>query len=304
MDNMSKERTIHHRMNTEGEDKMKKRLIQVEHLSKKFKDQLALKDVSFKVHEGEIFGFLGPSGSGKTTTIKILTGQLSQTSGTASVLGNPVEQIDESIYEQVGIVTDNSGVYERLTVYNNLTIFAKLLKVEKKRIDILLQEVGLFEHKNKIAKNLSKGMKQRLILARAILHQPKVLFLDEPTNGLDPVTTEAIHTLLMELKQNGTAIFLTTHNMDEATKLCDNVALLNDGLIVENDSPKALTLKYNRDRQYQILLKDKKEIIIPHTTDSIEQINHWLINDELLTIHSCEPNLEKVFLEVTGRELI
>jgi len=304
MGNMSKEHTIHHRLNSEGEDKMKKRLIQVEHLSKKFKDQLALKDVSFKVHEGEIFGFLGPSGSGKTTTIKILTGQLSQTSGTASVLGNPVEQIDESIYEQVGIVTDNSGVYERLTVYNNLSIFAKLLKVKKKRIDILLQDVGLFEHKNKIANNLSKGMKQRLILARAILHQPKVLFLDEPTSGLDPVTTEAIHTLLIELKQSGTAIFLTTHNMEEATKLCDNVALLNDGLIVENDSPKALTLKYNQDRQYQILLKDKKEIIIPHTTDSIEQINHWLINDELLTIHSCEPNLEKVFLEVTGRELI
>lgn len=283
---------------------MKKKLIEVNHLSKRFKDQLALKDISFKVHEGEIFGFLGPSGSGKTTTIKILTGQLSQSSGTASVLGKPVEQINESIYEQVGIVTDNSGVYERLTVYNNLTIFAKLLKVEKKRIDILLQQVGLFQHRNKTANNLSKGMKQRLIIARAILHQPKVLFLDEPTSGLDPVTTEAIHTLLIQLKKNGTAIFLTTHNMDEATKLCDNIALLNDGIIVENDSPKALTLKYNREKQYKILLKSQDEITIPHTTDSIEQIHHWLTNDDLLTIHSSEPNLEKVFLEVTGRTLI
>ncbi|MCP3033059.1 ABC transporter ATP-binding protein [Halobacillus sp. A1] len=283
---------------------MGKKLIQVEHVSKKFKDESALKDISFSVHEGEIFGFLGPSGSGKTTTIKILTGQLAQTSGQAFVLGKPVEQIDESIYEQLGIVTDNSGLYEKLTVYHNLSIFAKLLHVEKERIDNLLEKVGLFEHKNKKAGNLSKGMKQRLILSRAILHQPKVLFLDEPTSGLDPVTSEAIHSLLEELKEMGTAIFLTTHNMEEAAKLCDHVALLNDGLIVEHDTPKALTLKYNQDKRYQILLKNEKELLLPHTTESIEQINDWLRNDELMTIHSCEPNLEKVFLEVTGRELI
>lgn len=283
---------------------MKKKLIQVEYLSKKFKDQIALKDVNFTVHEGEIFGFLGPSGSGKTTTIKILTGQLAQTSGMASVIGNPVEQIDESIYEQLGIVTDNSGVYERLTVYNNLTVFAKLLKVEKKRVDFLLDKVGLMEHKNKPANNLSKGMKQRLILARAMLHQPKVLFLDEPTSGLDPVTAEYIHSLLMELREDGTAIFLTTHNMDEATKLCDNVALLNDGLIMENDSPKALTLKYNQNKRYRILLRNEKKITLPHTDEAVDKISHWFSNDEILTIHSCGPSLETVFLEVTGRELV
>ncbi|MDG5473172.1 ABC transporter ATP-binding protein [Jeotgalibacillus sp. ET6] len=283
---------------------MGKRVIQVERLSKKFKDQVALKEISFSVHEGEIFGFLGPSGSGKTTTIKILTGQLAQSSGHAFVLDQAVEQINESIYEQIGIVTDNSGLYDRLTVYHNLTAFARLSNVETSRIEVLLKRVGLFEHRNKIAKNLSKGMKQRLILSRAMLHQPKVLFLDEPTSGLDPVTMEAIHALLVELKENGTAIFLTTHNMEEATKLCDRVALLNDGLIVEHDSPKALTLKYNQDKRYRILLKNEKEVLLPHTYDSIQKINEWLTADELLTIHSCEPNLEKVFLEVTGRELI
>ncbi|WP_147803312.1 ABC transporter ATP-binding protein [Alkalicoccus halolimnae] len=283
---------------------MAKKLIQVEKLSKKFKDEEALKDISFSVHEGEIFGFLGPSGSGKTTTIKILTGQLAPTSGKAFILGIPVEEIEESIYEQLGIVTDNSGLYERLSVYNNLTVFAKLLNVDKKRIDFLLKKVGLFGDKNKPAQNLSRGMKQRLILTRAMLHQPKILFLDEPTSGLDPVTTESIHALLTELKDSGTAIFLTTHNMDEAAKLCDNVALLNEGLIVEHDSPKALTLKYNQDKQYQILLRNQKEHLLPHTADSFAKINHWLANDELMTIHSCEPNLEKVFLEVTGRELV
>ncbi|PPA69816.1 ABC transporter ATP-binding protein [Jeotgalibacillus proteolyticus] len=282
----------------------KRKVINVEHLSKKFHKETALKDLNFSVHEGEIIGFLGPSGSGKTTTIKILTGQLPQTSGKASVLGKPTEQIDEEIYEQVGIVTDNSGLYERLTVYRNLTVFAKLLDVEKQRVDFLLKKVGLYEDKDKLASKLSKGMKQRLILARAMLHEPKVLFLDEPTSGLDPVNSEAIHDLLLELKKIGTAIFLTTHNMEEAAKLCDRVALLNDGLIVENDSPKALTLKFNKNKQYQVLLKNEIEHTLPHTKETIEKISKWMASDELLTIHSCEPTLEKVFLEVTGRELV
>ncbi|MFB5661962.1 ABC transporter ATP-binding protein [Alteribacillus sp. HJP-4] len=282
----------------------KRKTIYVEHLSKKFQKETALKDLNFSVHEGEIIGFLGPSGSGKTTTIKILTGQLPQTSGKAVVLGKPVEQIDEEIYEQVGIVTDNSGLYERMTVYSNLTVFAKLLSVEKNRVDVLLKKVGLYDHKHKTANKLSKGMKQRLILARAMLHEPKVLFLDEPTSGLDPVTSESIHTLLIELKENGTAIFLTTHNMEEAAKLCDRVALLNDGVIVENDSPKALTLKFNQNKRYRILLKEEIEHVLPHTKEAIEKINNWMANDELFTIHSCEPTLEKVFLEVTGRELV
>lgn len=279
-------------------------VINVEHLSKTFKSETALKDLSFSVHSGEIFGFLGPSGSGKTTTIKILTGQLTQTSGEAKVLGQPIELIDERIYEQVGIVTDNSGLYEKMTVYNNLKYFAKILQVEKERIDELLERVGLSDHKNKLANQLSKGMTQRLVLARALLHQPKVLFLDEPTSGLDPSTAEAVHTLLNDLKMSGTAIFLTTHNMNEATKLCDHVALLNDGLIVEHGVPKEVCLKYNHNKRYQIQLTNERSFNLAHSDETTEKINRWMANDELVTIHSCEPTLEKVFLEVTGRELL
>ncbi|MCM3784537.1 ABC transporter G family ATP-binding protein/permease [Neobacillus mesonae] len=278
----------------------KQLVIQVEHLSKTFKTETALKDLSFSVHSGEIFGFLGPSGSGKTTTIKILTGQLTQTSGQAKVLGIPVEQINERIYEQVGIVTDNSGLYEKMTVYNNMKLFAKILNVEKDRIDLLLKRIGLSDHKHKMANQLSKGMTQRLVLARALLHQPKVLFLDEPTSGLDPSTAEAVHDLLFELKENGTAIFLTTHNMDEATKLCDHVALLNDGLIVEHGVPKDVCLRYNRNKRYQIQLTDESEFILPHSDETREKINQWMANDELVTIHSCEPTLEKVLLRSYG----
>ncbi|WP_078378695.1 ABC transporter ATP-binding protein [Sutcliffiella halmapala] len=279
-------------------------VIRVEHLSKKFKKESALKDLNFSVRSGEIFGFLGPSGSGKTTTIKILTGQLAQTSGRAMVLGKPVEQINESIYEQVGIVTDNSGIYERLTVYSNMKFFANILDIGKERIDFLLTRVGLFEHKDKIASKLSKGMTQRLVLARALLHQPKVLFLDEPTSGLDPSTAVAVHELLTELKESGTAIFLTTHNMDEATKLCDHVALLNDGIIVEHGTPKALSLKYNQNKSYQILLKNEKEFTLPHSDETGKKIKQWMASGELVTIHSNEPTLEKVFIELTGRELL
>ncbi|KHF38026.1 ABC transporter ATP-binding protein [Halalkalibacter okhensis] len=279
-------------------------VINVEHLSKAFKNETALKDLNFSVRSGEIFGFLGPSGSGKTTTIKILTGQLTQTSGKAIVLGKPVEQINESIYEQVGIVTDNSGLYERMTVYSNMKFFANILGVGKERIDFLLKRVGLLEHKDKIANKLSKGMAQRLVLARALLHQPKVLFLDEPTSGLDPSTAVAVLELLTELKESGTAIFLTTHNMDEATKLCDHVALLNDGIIVDHGAPKALCLKYNKNKSYKILLKDESEITLPHSEETGKKISQWIANNEMMTIHSNEPTLEKVFIELTGRELL
>ncbi|KYG29612.1 ABC transporter ATP-binding protein [Alkalihalobacillus trypoxylicola] len=282
----------------------KQKVIAVEHLSKKFKEATALKDLSFSVQAGEIFGFLGPSGSGKTTTIKILTGQLAQSSGKANVLGKPVEQINENIYEQVGIVTDNSGLYEKMTVYSNLKVFAKILNVKKERITELLERVGLEEHKHKLANQLSKGMGQRLVLARALLHQPKVLFLDEPTSGLDPSTALAVHELLFELRKNGTAIFLTTHNMDEATKLCDRVALLNEGLIVEHGPPKEVCLKYHSEKKYKIQLTDGQAFVLPHSNETTERIRVWMAKDELMTIHSCEPTLEKVFLEVTGRELL
>ena len=282
---------------------MKKECISLQHISKEFNGNLVLKDVNAVLHQGEILGFLGPSGAGKTTTIKILTGQLKPTDGQAYVLGINCHDIDETIYEQIGIVTDVSGVYERMSVYDNLKYFAKILNVPLDNIDILLKRVGLYEHKKKLASQLSKGQIQRLILIRAILHTPKVLFLDEPTSGLDPTTALEIHKLLKELKTEGMAIFLTTHNMEEATKLCDHVALLNEGVIVEYGTPQDICLRYNKEKKYKILKNDKKEVLLIHTEENIKVLNQWLMDDEIISIHSCEPTLESVFLEVTGREL-
>lgn len=282
---------------------MKNEYIRIQHISKEFHSTVVLKDLNAVLHKGEILGFLGPSGAGKTTTIKILTGQLKLTKGDAYVLDIHCDNIDETIYEQIGIVTDNSGIYERMSVYDNLKYFSKILNVSKERIDVLLKRVGLFEHKMKLASQLSKGQKQRLILARAILHTPKILFLDEPTSGLDPSTALTIHNLLLELKHEGMAIFLTTHNMEEATKLCDHVALLNEGVIVEYGSPKELCIKHNQEKKYKVILNDDSEHILSNKANNIEKMRQWLLEDKVEALHSCEPTLEDVFIHVTGRGL-
>ena len=279
-------------------------VIEVGDLVKQFKNQTALNHLDFSVESGEIFGFLGPSGAGKTTTIKILTGQLLASSGETKLLGIATDALTQDIYQEVGIVTDNSGLYENVSVYRNMKFFADLLKVDKKRIDFLLERVGLAQDKKKLARRLSKGMRQRLVLARALLHSPKVLFLDEPTSGLDPATAQAIHKLLKEVQAEGTTIFLTTHNMEEATKLCDRVALLNDGKIVSLDTPRNTCLNFKRERKLEVGLKDKSQVVINQDPAGIAQLNEWLSQDLVETIHSNEPTLEEVFIAKTGRELL
>lgn len=279
-------------------------VIEVRDLVKQFKNQTALNHLDFSVESGEIFGFLGPSGAGKTTTIKILTGQLLASSGETKLLGIATDALTQDIYQEVGIVTDNSGLYENVSVYRNMKFFADLLKVDKKRIDFLLERVGLAQDKKKLARRLSKGMRQRLVLARALLHSPKVLFLDEPTSGLDPATAQAIHKLLKEVQAEGTTIFLTTHNMEEATKLCDRVALLNDGKIVSLDTPRNTCLNFKRERKLEVGLKDKSQVVINQDSAGIAQLNEWLSQDLVETIHSNEPTLEEVFIAKTGRELL
>ncbi|MDR1795118.1 MAG: ABC transporter ATP-binding protein [Erysipelotrichaceae bacterium] len=278
-------------------------LITLHNIRKEFGEKVALAELSINLHEGEILGFLGPSGAGKTTTIKIITGQLHQTSGEAEVLGKDSRKIDESIYRQIGIVTDNSGVYDEFSVYDNLALFASILQVDKSTIDGLLARVGLSAEKKQAAGKLSKGQKQRLVLVRAILHNPRILFLDEPTSGLDPSTAKDIHDLLLELKSEGTSIFLTTHNMEEATRLCDRVALLNEGRVVEEGAPLDICLRYNTEKKYELLLSDKSTLVLSHNKHDLQALSDLLNSDQVETLHSLEPSLESVFLKVTGRGL-
>lgn len=278
-------------------------IISAKNISKTFDEHTVLCDVSFEVHSGGIFGLLGPSGAGKTTLIKILSGQLAATSGQAVLLGKKSEQITMSDRKSIGIMMDEFGLYERLSCYDNLKIFADLHDIKRESIRNTLREVGLAECERMTAEKLSKGMKSRLRLARAFLINPTVLFLDEPTSGLDPATMESIHSMILEKKHHGCTIFLTTHNMTEAEHLCDRIALLNDGRIIESGSPQDVCRRYDHLKQINIHLKNGQDISLPVTPESAQEISSMIIDGHLLTIHSSEPSLEDVFMELTGNKL-
>lgn len=277
-------------------------IISVRNVSKNFKENVAIKNLTFNVKEGEIFGFLGPSGAGKTTTIKLLTSQLIPSGGDAMVFGKHAYLQKKEVFKQIGVLTDNSGIYERLSVKDNLSLFAEINGVPKENIAHVLDKVGLLPYQNKEAKKLSRGMKQRLMLARAVLHKPKLLFLDEPTSALDPGTTLEIHRLLRQLNEEGTTIFLTTHNMEEADKLCHRVAFLNEGEIVEMGQPQKLKLKYTNNN-IKVILKDDNHVLIKNDQEGAAKISDWMARGDLAAVHSMEPNLEEIFLRLTGREL-
>ena len=277
---------------------MKKMIIEVQGLKKKFKEQEALAGIDFSIQEGEIFGFLGPSGSGKTTTINILTGQLEADAGTASILASSVDNLTAEVLEQIGIVSDTSGFYEKMSLYNNLKAYAMIFGVDMKKVDELLQKVGIYDSRNKVAEKLSTGMKQRMLLVRALINKPKLLFLDEPTSGLDPSTSRTIHDLLLELKAQGTTIFLTTHDMQEATLLCDRLALLHKGKLVEVGSPHEIIQKYNIDKKVRLEYVD-----LTTKTVAFEELQGGVDLSNVISIHSCEPTLEDVFITLTGGTL-
>lgn len=279
-------------------------ILSMKNIKKCFKNKIVLNGLTFDVRKNEIFGLLGPSGAGKTTTIKILTSQILPTSGDSEVLDTNVYSFNRNILNRVGILTDNSGVYERLTVWDNLKLFTDIAGTDKTNIDIMLKRVGLLDNKKTVVKKLSKGMKQRLILSRALINDPELLFLDEPTSSLDPALSAEIHKLLKELNIQGTTIFLTTHDMVEADKLCDRIGFLNEGKIVELDTPENLKLKYAK-RVITVKLKGRSEkISVGINAESAEKIRSWIATEALESIHSYEPTIEEIFLKVTGRDLI
>ena len=272
-------------------------MIKVERVTKSFGDKVALNNISFVVNEGEIFGFLGPSGSGKTTMINILTGQLRANSGKTELLGKDSQKLLPSDFEELGLVGDTSGYYEKLSLYKNLLFFAKLYDTSTNRIEEILKQVDLYDSKDTPAEKLSTGMRQRMLLARALINYPKVLFLDEPTSGLDLTTSKKIHKLLQELKEKGTTIFLTTHDMNEATLLCDDLALLNKGHLVEQGSPKNIIQKYNTEKKVELTYSDTSREII--NFEALKEENY----QNIMMIHSCEPTLEDIFIKLTGEKL-
>ncbi len=278
-----------------------KSLIELQELCLKLGADFQIQNLSFQVMEGEIFGFLGPSGAGKTTTIKLLTKQLKKDSGSIWLMGEPIEKTQRSRYDEIGILSDTSNLYDRMSIEENLKFFAALRNVPADRVKDILHKVELYDERKRPFKKCSKGMKQRAILASAVLHGPRLLFLDEPTSGLDPATSQEIHKLLIELNQQGTTIFLTTHNMEEADKLCGRVGILNQGKLMACGKPQDLKLQFARD-EVEIMTDDRKLLRVKKDKEGAKQIFDLIEQGKCLTIHSREPNLEEIFLQLTGRE--
>ncbi|HCN74540.1 ABC transporter ATP-binding protein [Pseudolactococcus plantarum] len=269
-------------------------MMRFKNVTKSFSGRIAIHHISFAIPKGQIFGFLGPSGSGKTTTINILTGQLAQDSGEATILGKDTRELTADDLLNIGIMSDTIGVYERLSIYQNLLFFAKFHGISTDYLDHLLKALDLFDDKDKKALDLSTGMKQRLLLIQAVLHTPKLLFLDEPTSGMDPTLSQEVHRLLVSLKEKGVTIFLTTHDMQEATELCDEIALLYKGKIIEQGAPQDVIDKYSDKDKVVIRFQNGKSITVPKE----ETVNY--LEQHILSIHTMEASLFSIFISLTG----
>ena len=275
-------------------------IVSVENLVRHYGSVQAVDGISFDVDEGEIFGLLGHNGAGKTTTIRMLTGRTKPTSGTASIAGFDIVTEHARIKPLINLVFEDANVYERLTGWDNLATFARLYNAPDSRVAELLETVGLADSAKRRVKTYSTGMKQRLIIARSLINAPRLLFLDEPTRGLDPSSARELRDLITGLARTGTTIFLTTHYMNEADELCDRVAFLNAGKIVAMDSPRELKLRLGR-RSARVLLASREsvEIDLDSVADAA-RLEGWIASGQVMTIHSREGTLEDVFIAIAG----
>jgi ABC-2 type transport system ATP-binding protein len=240
-------------------------MIIVENLTKKFGEITAVEGLTFQVKEGEVFGFLGPNGAGKTTTVRMLCCLISKTSGGASIDNYQIGKVDDSlqIRKMIGLVPDNVGLYDDLTAFENLDFYGKLYEVSEGRrrenIERFLKMLDLWDRKDARAGSFSKGMKQKLALARALVHEPKILFMDEPTANLDPESAKTVRDFILELKKQGRTIFLNTHNLDEAQRVCDRIGIIKTKLLTIG-TPEQLR---------ESLAKPKTEIKLAQVSEAI-----------------------------------
>jgi ABC-2 type transport system ATP-binding protein len=279
----------------------------VEAVSYQYGALQAVNNISFTVGAGEILGFLGPNGAGKSTTVKLLTGQLRPQTGQITLLGMNVAQQAKQIQAQIGVGFETPNLYEAMSGSANLKLFADLFGVRGFDPLPLLQRVGLDGRGNDKVEGYSKGMKQRLMIARALVNQPNILFLDEPTEGLDPTSAQAIRNLIRAEQERGTTVFLTTHDMHEADLLCDRVAFLDQGRIVALDTPHALKQQYGQ-RMVRAEVRNPdgslqtREIVLDRT-NTPDDLAALFREQQVVTLHSAEATLEDIFMRITGRGL-
>ncbi|WP_368160430.1 ABC transporter ATP-binding protein [Bacteroides cellulosilyticus] len=282
-------------------------MITVKNLSFSYSQLPFIENMNFQVRSGEIFGFLGPSGAGKSTLQKILIGMLPKYKGSVSINNNEIRNKSDQFYESIGVDVEFPSFYEKFTALENLKFFGSLYDCKLIPVEQLLEMVGLSQHANKKVAGFSKGMKSRLNFARSIIHQPKVLFLDEPTSGLDPSNSQVMKNIILDLKNKGVTIILTTHNMHDATELCDRVAFIVDGNIKAMDTPHNLIMSRRYNEVTYSYLENQKELNTTIALDKIstdKKLQSLIQANALLSIHSNEPTLDNIFSEITGRKLL
>jgi ABC-type multidrug transport system ATPase subunit len=279
--------------------------IWVDGISYSYGDLEAVKGISFEVAPGQIMGFLGPNGAGKSTTIKMLTGQLKPKGGSIKILGMPGGQDTPEIQQRIGVCFEEKNMYLNMSAKENLEFFAKLYNVADYDAMEDLRRVDLAGREKDRVKEFSKGMRQRLMMARALLNTPDVLFLDEPTDGLDPVSSRAIRRIIQEEAARGAAILLTTHDMHEADELSDKVAFINEGEIVAMDTPENLKLQYGS-RTVKVRTRadgGAREEVVPLDESAGAKLAELVADPNLMTVHTEEASLEAIFIQLTGRGL-
>lgn len=281
-------------------------MIQVSNLSFSYTKQPFISDMSFSVSPGEIFGFLGPSGAGKSTLQKILIGMLRTYQGSAMVNGVECKKRTKRFYENIGVDFEFSTMYEKLTARENLQFFSSLYEKKPRPIDELLEKAGLAHDADKRVADYSKGMKSRLNFIKALLHDPLLLCLDEPTSGLDPANSRTMKDMILEEKAKGKTILLTTHNMQDATELCDRVAFIAGGKICALDSPHNLIMSKGAAAvTYTWMENGERSASCPlKHLSSDKRLKDLIENNRLQSIHSSEPTLNDIFMDITGRTLL
>lgn len=280
-------------------------MLTVENLSFSYSKRPFIENMNFHVDKGEIFGFLGPSGAGKTTLQKILTGLITGYKGSVKLGGIECKEHDNHFYENIGVDFEYSTLYEKLTARQNLQFFTSLYAKKTRAIDEMLAEIGLQNDADKKVADYSKGMKSRLNFLKALLHDPTILFLDEPTSGLDPANSKLMKDMILQQKEKGKTIFLTTHNMTDATELCDRVAFIVNGSIEALDRPHNLIMQKGAAKvRYTYYEGQEKtgECLLSQISKDKALIN-LIEENRILSIHSSEPTLNDIFIEVTGRAL-
>lgn len=268
---------------------------------------VAVDHISFNMAEGEILGFLGPNGAGKTTVVKMLTGLMRPKAGKAVVLGLDMAKNTEKVQGKMGVCFEAANLYEQMSALENLKLFARLFGIDGFDPYALLKRVGLDGREKDLVETYSKGMKQRLMVARSIINRPKVLFLDEPTAGLDPSSSESILEIIKEERERGATVLLTTHDMEEADKLSDRVAFMNKGKIVTLDTPHNLKQQYGkRALKAKVAtaggkLEDRE--VVMDTPETARAVQELFAKEKVVTVHSEEATLEDIFIKITGRGL-